>query len=99
MEEDQLWLVEWIGNPDYYRTHNWSHVLVSIPDPHVGGKADEQSKSSTEEALASLQQKFDNWSTELTSHMEKLDKQSVELMSRLEKLEGLLERLLGAQGA
>ncbi|KAI1787462.1 hypothetical protein LXA43DRAFT_1029206 [Ganoderma leucocontextum] len=82
VEREKPWLVQWLANADYHNTHDWSHTLVSVPDPDVGGESDEDSKSSTEERLVRLE--------------EKLDKQSADLTSRLETLEKLLERLLNA---
>ncbi|PIL28010.1 hypothetical protein GSI_09861 [Ganoderma sinense ZZ0214-1] len=85
VEKDKPWLVQWRANTDYHNTHDWSHTLVSVPDPDVGGEAGgEESGSSNEmeERLARLEMK--------------LDKQSVDLGSRrrLATLEKLLERLL-----
>ncbi|KAI1783133.1 hypothetical protein LXA43DRAFT_1087143 [Ganoderma leucocontextum] len=82
VEREKPWLVQWLANADYHNTHDWSHTLVSVPDPDVGGESDEDSKSSTEERLVRLE--------------EKLDKQSADLTSRLDTLEKLLERLLNA---
>ena len=83
VERERPWLVQWLANPNYQNTHDWSHTLVSIPDPDVRGESDaEGPESSTEERLARLE--------------EKLDKQSADLTSRLATLEKLLERLLNA---
>ncbi len=82
VEKEKPWLVQWLANANYHNTHDWSHTLVSVPDPDVGGEADEDEESSTKEDLARLEQK--------------LDKQSADFTARLATLEKLLERLLSA---
>ena len=89
VERKKPWLIQWLANPDYQNTHDWSHTLVSIPDPDppCGPESDvaepgSESSTGMGERLARLE--------------EKLDRQSADLTSRLATLEKLLERLLGA---
>ena len=85
-EKEKPWLVRWCApNADYHTTHDWSHTLISVPDPDAHGEVDEEEEESTavvEERLARVE--------------EKLDKQSADLTARLATLEKLLERLLSA---
>ena len=72
-------------NADYHTTHDWSHTLISVPDPDAHGEVDDEEEDSTAvmgERLARVE--------------EKLDKQSADLTARLATLEKLLERLLSA---
>lgn len=81
IEKEKPWLVQWRANTDYENTHDWSHTLVSIPDPDVSGEADgdEYSGTVTEKGLVDLHKKLDEKSAELTSRLVKVE----ELLSHL----------------
>ena len=99
IEKEKLWLVQRCANTDYKNTHDWSHILVSVPDQDMDGKSDGKSGSSTRDPLAHLEEKLDKQSADLTRLEEKLDRQSAAFTLRLETLENILEQLLSAQRA
>ena len=74
VEEEKPWLTQLVANTDFRNIHDWSHTLVSIPDPDVGGKSGDQSNLSTEERLMHLEKKLD-------SRLEGLEKLLDQLLS------------------